>query len=47
MRITEVKLECYCGWKGTVGDATPDFDGDGNLGCPSCGDLLQADERHR
>ena len=35
--ILDVKVKCpACGWSGTVGDAEPDVDGDGSLGCPKC-----------
>jgi hypothetical protein len=39
-RITEVPAVCKCGWRGTVGDAEPDVDGDGSLGCPECGAVI-------
>ena len=41
--IIEYPLECECGWAGSVGEATPDIDGDGGLGCPDCGRLLDSD----
>jgi len=40
--IFRQKLHCNkCGWRGFVFDAEPDIDGDGNLGCPKCGNLLR------
>ena len=37
MRITDVKLRCpECSLVTTVGDAEPDIDSDGSLGCPRC-----------
>ena len=41
--ITDWPLVCDpCGWHGTVGDAIPDIDKDGGLGCPDCGRLLNS-----
>ncbi len=35
--ITDVKLKCpECNLIVSVGDAEPDIDGDGSLGCPTC-----------
>ncbi len=35
--ILDVKLKCpKCGLEATVGDAEPDVDGEGSLGCPKC-----------
>jgi hypothetical protein len=35
--ITAVPCSCpECGWKGVTGDAEPDVDGEGSLGCPEC-----------
>lgn len=34
MRLTEVEVDCECGWSGAVGDMTP-LDADG-YGCPEC-----------
>jgi len=36
-RITEVPCYCpQCAWSGVTGEAEPDVDGDGSLGCPKC-----------
>lgn len=36
-RIADVKLKCpECGLITTVGQAEPDIDGEGSLGCPRC-----------
>jgi len=35
--ILDVKLKCpVCGFEFTIGNAFPDVDGDGSLGCPIC-----------
>ena len=40
--ILDEKLKCpKCGQIITVGDADPDIDGDGSLGCPDCLVVLQ------
>lgn len=37
MRIEDVAMVCSeCGWTGTLGEAVPDVDGEGSLGCPMC-----------
>lgn len=42
--ILDHELQCpYCGTIVTVGNAEPDIDGDGNLGCPFC--LTEADRK--
>lgn len=39
--ITDTRCVCWnCGWLGTAGQATPDVDGDGNLGCPTCNEVV-------
>lgn len=44
MRITDVRTHCpNCGWEGKVMDAEPDIDGDGGLGCPTCGAVVITD----
>ena len=36
-KIIDVKLVCpVCKFITSVGEAEPDIDGDGNLGCPKC-----------
>lgn len=40
MSITKVSCTCVCGWQGTVYDCEPDIDGDGSLGCPECGKVI-------
>lgn len=44
MKITEVPCKCECGWTGTVWDCEPDIDGNGSLGCPKCGKVVDAKE---
>lgn len=41
-RITDVIMCCpKCKWVGLVGETEPDFDDDGNLGCPECGNIVE------
>lgn len=41
MKIGEVKTLCrQCDWYGTVYDCEPDVDGEGSLGCPECGAIV-------
>lgn len=39
--ITEQPCHCPCGWVGTVWDCEGDVDGDGNLGCPNCLEVVE------
>jgi hypothetical protein len=41
-RITDQPCLCSkCGWSGTVWDCEGDVDGDGNLGCPECLEIIE------
>ena len=43
-RITDVRVFCpCCKWQGTIGQAEPDIDGDGSLGCPICFHVTERD----
>lgn len=33
-----------CLWHGIVDDCIPDIDGDGNLGCPECGEIVETEK---
>ena len=42
--VFEIPVRCVapeCGWSGTVGEAVPDVDGDGSMGCPKCGRIVK------
>lgn len=39
--ITEEPCQCLCGWSGTVWGCEADVDGDGSLGCPECGRVIE------
>lgn len=39
-KITDQVVRCSCGWWGIVYDCEPDVDGDGNLGCPECSQVI-------
>lgn len=39
--ITEQPCQCLCDWTGTVWDCEGDVDGDGGLGCPECGRVVE------
>lgn len=42
--IRDVEVQCPwlgCQWRGTVAEAIPDYDGDGNLGCPRCSSRVE------
>ena len=41
-RIGDVRVACpACGWGGVVDECEPDVDGDGSLGCPKCGTVVE------
>lgn len=41
-RITNVLMRCpKCGLIESVGECEPDVDGDGNLGCPKCNEIVE------
>lgn len=39
--IYAVPCSCACGWQGVVLECEPDVDGDGSLGCPICGAIVE------
>lgn len=40
VKITDVPVKCKCGWIGTVDDCEPDVNGQGDLGCPLCKQII-------
>lgn len=44
--ILDVRVSCRaCDWRGAVGEARPDVDGEGSLGCGVCGSVLGTSRR--